>query len=78
MEETLQMEKIIDELLFLSRIEAADKRKLDADLYLDDVQVFSGPPEPHKSLEKPLVEGIAENRVAEKLDRGIVALPGRK
>lgn len=37
LEETLQMEKIIDELLFLSRIEAADKRKLDADIHLDDV-----------------------------------------
>ena len=31
------MEKIIDELLFLSRIEAVDKWKLNADLHLDDV-----------------------------------------
>ena len=37
LEETLQMEKIIDELLFLSRIEAVDKWKLNADLHLDDV-----------------------------------------
>ena len=45
------------------------------DLFLDDVQVYSGPPEPHKRAQKPVVEGFATERVMEKLNRGIVALP---
>ncbi len=45
------------------------------DLYLDDVQVYSGPMEPHKRASKPLVEGMATERAVEKLNRGIVALP---
>ena len=45
------------------------------DLFLDDVQVYAGPPSPYKKLQKPLVTGFMTKRVREKLNRGIVALP---
>ena len=45
------------------------------DLFLDDVQVYSGHPKPHESIQKPLVTGLATKRVIEKLNRGIVAVP---
>ncbi|MFC2116567.1 hypothetical protein ACFLTU_08820 [Bacteroidota bacterium] len=45
------------------------------DLFLDDVQVYPGPPKPHEKAIKPAVEGFATERIIEKLDRGIVALP---
>ncbi len=45
------------------------------DLFLDDIQVYSGPPEPHERAQKPLVTGLAQGRVIEKLNRGIIALP---
>ncbi len=45
------------------------------DLFLDDVQISAGLPAPHERAVKPLVEGFATERVTEKLNRGIVALP---
>ncbi len=47
------------------------------DLFLDDVEVYAGPPEPHQRAIKPVVEGFAKERILEKLDRGIIALPVR-
>ena len=44
------------------------------DLFLDDVEVFSGHPEPTEKSSKPLVEGSAPERKWEKLDRGLIAL----
>ena len=45
------------------------------DLFIDDVQVYAGPPAPHEKALKPLVSGFAAERIREKLNRGIVALP---
>ena len=45
------------------------------DLFIDDVQVFAGPPSSHEKIIKPLVSGFATERVKENLNRGIVAIP---
>ena len=45
------------------------------DLYLDDVEVFSGHPEAAEKPLKPPVEGTAREKKWEKLDRGLIALP---
>jgi rhamnogalacturonan endolyase len=45
------------------------------DLFLDDVKVYAGLPASHKRIIKPLVTGFATERIQERLNRGIVALP---
>lgn len=48
------------------------------DLYIDDVVVTAGPPPARLKTQKPFVAGFATERIKEKLDRGIVALPNDK
>lgn len=45
------------------------------DLFIDEVQVLEGLPAPHQKALKPLVAGFAAERIAEKLNRGVVAMP---
>jgi len=45
------------------------------DLFIDEVKVLEGHPEPYEKLQKPLVNGFAQERVTEKLNRGLVAMP---
>lgn len=45
------------------------------DLFLDDVEIYAGPPALHERAQKPLVAGFATQRVREKLNHGIIAFP---
>lgn len=48
------------------------------DLYIDDVNVSTGPPPERIKPQKPQFKGFTTERIKEKLNRGIVALPNDK